>query len=504
MARGGSSFAHLEQVLNNDIDTQLDAVAHGSSVAVFVGPDQSHLARAVASSAYQRGAGWVEIIYTTSADNAYSGDRAAKCDLAVHLDGYSPSSCPWDAHQRSVYAKALVHNAFRIQQGDKIIIDASADHAPVVESVVREAYLAGALTVDVHYTDARDNLMRAVSYSGDFPRAPEQWKKDRIDLAMADGACYLAIQDNDHAGLADEMHRQRQLQEQASRRYDTHDTYYAAQQQNKVRWCIAQAPTRAWAERVYPELDAEVALQRLGMDLLDFAYCGPEDTPDAYADHVRTLHERADWLNSQNVRELVFTDDDGRCLTVPLLEGARFLPCDWEAISGERFACNVPSAEIFTSPDSAKVSGSICTTRPVILSGRQVDQIELEFVDGKAQLVSCTPPEHAKVVQAYLRADAGASRLGEIGIVAQSRVGDRERLYFNDIIDENACSHIALGYGYDAAIDPQAENKGANNTSQIHVDLMVAGHGSRSRLEAVTDDGRRFAIVDGNIWQPGA
>lgn len=498
MARGGTGKGTSVLALDSFNDT----VTSGSSVVVYADPSQRHLAREAAQQAYEQGAGWVEVVYATGADNAYSGERAGAYDHALRLgeiDG--PLQHVWDEHTRERYAAALMHNALRIKPGDKLVIDALPEHAPVVEKVVAQAYLSGAVTVDVVYDDPHLDVVRATATEGEFVKAPEDWKRERIDAAMADGACYLAIQDNEQAGLVDAAHRQRQAAERATRRFDTHDAYYDLQRSNNVRWCIAQAPTQRWADRVYPELAGPAAQHQLGQDLLEFAYCSVDDEPDAYAQHLARLNSRAAWLNEQKIERLVFTGDDGRELSMGLLEGSRFLPCDWDTATGESFACNVPSSEIFTSPDPATVSGRVRTTRPVMMSGYQVEEFELEFVDGKASLVSCTPANYARVVEAHLRADAGSSSLGEVGLVAESRAGDKNRLYYSDIIDENSCSHVALGYGYDAALDPNAESQGTNNQSGFHFDLMVAGSSSSVKIEGLTQDGRRISIIDGNAWQ---
>jgi aminopeptidase len=499
MARGGGKGGISNLAGPGDTPTFESAVAFGDRVLVYAHPADRVQALESVEQAYEAGALWVDVVYATAADNAYSTDRERDHETVLRVAHVEHPEGVWNEEQRTRYASSILDSALRIGTGDKLVIDALPQHAHVVEQVVLGAYERGAVTVDVNYQDPETALVRARS-AETFERAPDDWMRDRIDMAMADGACYLSISDNEHTGVADAAHQQRQRAEQATRRYDTHDTYYAMQRANQVRWCIAEAPTEQWAQRVYPELDAQQALARLGQDLLDFAHVGPDDDEGSYERHVQRLRERSAWLNEQHLDGIVIEDEQGNELHVPLLHGSRFLPCDWDTQQGDRFACNVPSSEIFTSPDPHAVTGRMRTTRPVMLSGRQVDEIVLDFEDGRAQLVSCQPESMATLLQAYLRADDGSSRLGEVGIVADSRMGERNRLFYNGIIDENACSHVALGYGYDAALDPQASEPAANNQSQLHVDLMVGGPGVR--VWGVRD-GQRVGIVDGANWLGG-
>lgn len=488
MARGGTRGAQspLTELQSHD-----DAVQPGSVVVVHAHPGAQSAALELAAQAYRSGAAWVEIEYATAADNSYSS--RAKADHHLRAAEQVADDHPWSDAERSRYGSSIVRNALGITAGDHLVIDALPQHAPVVESIVREAYLAGAQTVDVLYDDPRLYLERA-RHASSLERAPDRWKAERIAAAILDGAAYLSIQDNEHLGLAGEADRQRQREEQATRSFDIHNSLSAAQGENSVRWCVAQAPTQEWADRVYPELEAEQALHRLGRDLLAFAYCDTEDDKGAWAEHVQELSQRAAWLNEQGVSALIIESEAGE-LTVPLAQGATFSPCEWETAGGERFACNVPTSEVFTTPDAAGVSGRVATTRPAMLSGRRVERVELEFVEGRAKLISCDPPQMAPLVEAYLRFDEGANMMGEIGIVADSRVSRSGRIYHNDIIDENACTHMGLGNSY--AIT------GEGNHSGLHYDLMIAGPGSGVRVWAQASGGQRKLLVDEDRWVAG-
>ena len=173
----------------------------------------------------------------------------------------------------------------------------------------------------------------------------------------------------------------------------------------------------------------------------------------------------------------------GTDLTIGLLPQASWHGAEDVTTSGIRFVPNLPTEEIYTTPDCRRTEGRVRATRPVMLhTGAIVHDLELHFERGEITEVRATAEIEA--VEAQLAADAGARRLGEVALVDRaSRVGQLGIVFYHGLFDENAAPHIAYGAGYLSPVEGAAglERRGA------------AGHGSEPIADphGPDDRGRR-------------
>jgi aminopeptidase len=129
----------------------------------------------------------------------------------------------------------------------------------------------------------------------------------------------------------------------------------------------------------------------------------------------------------------------------------------WQNSNGRR---NMPSGEVFTSPHETSANGRIFFDVPSN-RGTPVSQISLTFVDG---VVTDAHAEQGDArLQAELSADAGARRLGEIGIGTNYGI---DRATGSTLLDEKigGTVHLALGNSY--------RECGGENESSIHWDII--------------------------------
>ncbi|MFB6123311.1 MAG: aminopeptidase [Haloferacaceae archaeon] len=141
---------------------------------------------------------------------------------------------------------------------------------------------------------------------------------------------------------------------------------------------------------------------------------------------------------------------------------------------------NLPSGEVFTAPATAE--GEVYFDVPMTIQGQRVRDVRLAFDDG--EVVDFSAGTNEGVVADVLGTDAGARRLGELG-VGMNRGIDRPT--DNVLFDEKmgGTVHLALGRAYDACL-PADE---AGNESAVHVDLITD----------VSEDAR--LEVDGEVVQ---
>jgi aminopeptidase len=158
---------------------------------------------------------------------------------------------------------------------------------------------------------------------------------------------------------------------------------------------------------------------------------------------------------------------------------------------------NLPTEEVFTSPDPERVDGAVASTKPLLLGdGTMVEGLRVRFEGGRA--VEIEAARGAEAVRALAAADDSADRLGELALVDRAgRIGPLGTVFYNTLLDENAASHIALGNGFDFVLEE--EDRPRRNHSSVHLDFMIGS--SDVEVTGITKDGERAPVLRGGDWQ---
>jgi len=158
---------------------------------------------------------------------------------------------------------------------------------------------------------------------------------------------------------------------------------------------------------------------------------------------------------------------------------------------------NIPTEEVFTTPDPERVNGFVTATKPLFTSGTTVTGLRVRFEHGRA--VSVEADHGAELIRGLAEHDEGAARLGEIALVDRAgRIGALDTVFYDTLIDENAASHIALGHGYELAVG-EPDDLLRVNQSSIHVDFMIGG--DEVTVTGRRRDGTEVALLRDGSWQ---
>ena len=203
------------------------------------------------------------------------------------------------------------------------------------------------------------------------------------------------------------------------------------------------------------------------------------------------------------IEKLHFTGP-GTDLEVVLSEKARFKGgCD-VGPHGVEFEPNIPTEEVFTTPDCRQTQGHVRTTRPFLINGKMIRDLELKFADG--QIVDFSASDGEDTFGEYINSDEGSKSLGEVALVGIDSPVYRSGLVFEEILyDENAACHIAIGSAYKFCIDggeamsaDQLAEVGCN-VSTVHTDMMISSE--EVDVTAHTRSGGSEALLRQGRWQ---
>jgi aminopeptidase len=264
-----------------------------------------------------------------------------------------------------------------------------------------------------------------------------------------------------------------------------------------TNWNIIPAPTPGWAALVFPDLEPEAALDALWQDVVHICRLDEPDPAAAWRERLNRLVQIAHALDAQTLDRLHFTGP-GTDLTIGLLPSGRWEAASFETVGGIIHVPNLPTEEVFTSPDPERVDGHVRSTKPLLVSEGAVRGLEVRFEAGRA--VQIDAAEGADTLRTLVAHDDGGARLGEVALVdRESRIGQTGRVYSNTLFDENAASHIALGAGFPFLAGDA--DRARVNESEIHIDFMIGS--PEVDVTGFTPDGREVPLLRGGAWQVG-
>jgi aminopeptidase len=388
-------------------------------------------------------------------------------------------------------AALAVDFAANVQPGQILTIEAETGMEPVVRAAAARAYDRGARFVDPIYFDPyvkRERLLRAAEDTLDF--VPDWWGKRMLQLGDVHAARIVFVP-RVSPGILNGVDPKRAGRDQLP------DLQERLEIINKrlVNWTILPYPTQTWAELVHPELDGDAALERLSEELMHVCRLDEEDPVTAWRERKETIQSAAARLTERRF-DAIRLKGPGTDLTVGLFPTSVWEGGSATTVDDVEHMPNLPTEEVYTTPDPARAEGVVRATKPLDVAGTIVRGLEVRFEGGRA--VDIQAESGGDILRERAAYDQDASRLGELALVdREGRIGTLGTVFYNTLLDENAASHIALGNAYEIGVGE--EDKARVNKSAIHIDFMIGG--DDVEVTGITRDGDEVPVLRGGDWQ---
>jgi aminopeptidase len=251
-------------------------------------------------------------------------------------------------------------------------------------------------------------------------------------------------------------------------------------------WTLCMFPTAALAEH------ANLSVEEYTRQIARACFLNKTTPVNHWQDIFRNAKSIKKWLNSLKVHHYHI---QSKHIDLEITPGEKRR---WVGISGR----NIPSFELFVSPDWRGTRGVFYADQPSFRSGNYVEGVKLNFKNGFAQKISARTGEN--FVRKQLSMDHGAGKLGEFSLT-DKRFSKIDRFMANTLFDENyggkhGNCHVALGSSYANTFDGDPgkltaakKEKLGFNDSALHWDFVNT---EKKRVVAHLTTGKKTTLYE--------
>lgn len=399
------------------------------------------------------------------------------------------------------YAELLVKKGVHLLEGQELLIEANVEHVDLVRAITKEAFKVGAKDVIVSY---RDEVVSRLKYENcpveHFENVPQYLANLRNEYALKNAAIIMLTGDDpENLKGVDPLKIQTW-----SKSYRTAcKPYYEKIDLGINRWCIAGAPTLAWANKVFPEQSNKEAIESLWNTIFKTVYLDDKDPLNRWEKHRISFEARVNALNKMKIKTLHLTNQLGTDLYVDMNQDYLFAGGGSYTRDGVYSFPNMPTEEIFTTPYKYGVNGIVYSSLPLNYNGGLIEDFSLTFKGGK--IIEYHAKKGEELLASIIDIDEGSHYLGEIALIPyDSPISNLGILFYNTLYDENASCHLAIGRGFSECIvnglsyDKEELLEKGINDSLTHVDFMI---GTKDlNIDAILENGDKIAIFNDGNW----
>ena len=396
------------------------------------------------------------------------------------------------------YAHLLLTKGLCINENQPLVINAPIESIEFIRVLTEVACELNIKDIYYDWTDEQLKYTQLKNFNEEEIKESRFWNKTIHDEYAKKDAAFLFLVSSGSDIMKDIDSNK--LKVAASHSLHTRQLYRELQSNNKIDWCIASVATKEWGDLIFGSTPD--SKEKLWETIFDICLVNTDNPEDEWTRKMEENHSMCKKLTDLNIKELHYQSSNGTNLTVELPKNAIW--CGGSSIiKGREPIVNMPTEEVFTTPNKLTTNGVIYVSLPLVHSGITIKDIKLEFKDGKiVDFDASTGKEELKNI---IELDEESSMLGELALVDKnSKIAKSNILFYETLYDENASCHIAVGRGFKECLknaenmtDEELKEIGYNN-SKNHVDIMVGTNDLN--ITAKTYDNKEILIFkDGSF-----
>lgn len=372
------------------------------------------------------------------------------------------------------YAKLILKRGLDIKPNQPLVVSAPMETNEFNRILIDEACKMG--VTDIHFDWSDGNMRHSLlqNLSVEELKKLLLWDKKSWDEYASKDAAFLMLSGTDPELMSDIDSKK--MNDMIQYQNKSRPIFKEKQRNDEVSWCIAAVAVEGWAEKIFP--NSSNSVNDLWEQIFEICQVNKEDPIAAWNEKIIQNEKLARILNNLNLKTLHYTNGLGTDLTIDLIKDHIWISAGGVTSSGAKILANIPSEEIYTTPDCYNVNGKVYNSKPLIYGGVIIDNFMIEFKDGK--VINFEAEKGYDTLKHMIEDDENADMLGEVALVAfDSPISNSGLIFYDTLYDENASCHLALGSSYATCLK-DGVSKGMNelqelgsNQSHTHVDFMI-------------------------------
>lgn len=393
------------------------------------------------------------------------------------------------------YCDLLLERCLNIKENQPLIITAPIESIEFIRILSRQALEKGVTDIYYDWFDEELKHDQLKYLNKEDIEKSIFWNKNIYDeYAKKDAAFLMLVSDN--PDIMNDIETEKiEIASKISR--TSRPIYKKMQSTNDVAWCIASVSTIGWAKKVFN--NDPNCVEKLWNKIFDICMINEENPIEAWNKKVELSNNRCKILNDLNIKTLHYTNKLGTDLFVGLTEKTIWYGAGEIMPNNTPIICNMPTEEIFTTPNRLMTNGIVYSSKPLVYNGSTIEDFKIEFKDGK--VINYDAKKGKDILETIIKGDETSCYLGECALVDyDSPISNSNLIFYTTLFDENASCHLALGTGF-----PNTQENTKNKTKQeliemginvsdVHVDFMI---GTKDlKIEAITYKEEKIIIFE--------
>ena len=370
------------------------------------------------------------------------------------------------------YVDLLINRCLSFKKSNSLFINYYSDNDAFVEKLVNAAKSRGIEDIYLDRNDKEERHQKLLQSVEDINN--DDYFDDAIwDEYAKKDAAFLMLSTEFPGYFADipsENMTAASLKTRTSK-----PLYKLKQLTNEISWCIAVIPNKIWAKEKFPDLSEEDAYNEYFKLMCHCTMVDKENPIEEWNKFLDRQRNLVKTLNDLQITKMHYTNSLGTDLVIGLSKDALWQCAGYE---GEDVIVNMPTYEVFTSPDYRLTEGIVYASKPLMYGGALVDKFWVKFKNGK--VVDYDANVGKGILKGIIESDEYSCFLGECALVDKNTaIAQTNFVYGETCLDENASCHIALGDAFPECLKGAEEesieerrSRGLNH-SENHVDFMI-------------------------------